>query len=84
LRFAGVAGHDASKEQGLSMVENLLGAHTSEIVSAIVGAIAGAVGGSFITYKRTKATTISGFGQVVDQSGSRVRGDQTGGNKTHK
>ena len=66
------------------MVGNLLGPHTSEIISAVGGAIAGAVGGSFITYKRTKSTTISGLGQVVDQSGSRVRGDMTGGNKTHK
>jgi hypothetical protein len=66
------------------MAGDILGPHTSEIVSAVVGAIAGAVGGSFITYKRTKSTTISGLGQVVDQSGSRVGGDQTGGNKTHK
>ncbi|WP_448662479.1 hypothetical protein ACG3SL_17710 [Sphingomonas sp. CJ20] len=66
------------------MLENLLGAHTPEIVSGIVGAIAGAVGGSFITYKRMKSTTISGYGRVVDQSGSRVSGDQTGGNKTHR
>lgn len=66
------------------MLGDMLGAHTSEIVSAVCGAIAGAVGGSFITYKRTKSTTISGLGQVIDQSGSKVRGDQTGGNKTHK
>jgi len=66
------------------MIENIFGPNTSEVLSAAVGAIAGAVGGSFITYKRMKTTTVSGFSQVVDQSGSRVRGDQTGGNKTHK
>lgn len=62
----------------------MLAAHASEIWSAVAGAVAGALGGSLLTLKLTRSNTVSGSGRVLDQSGSKVRGDQIGGNKTHR
>lgn len=59
-------------------------AYASEIWSAFGGLIAGAIGGSLITLRITRNTTASGNGRVVNQSGSRVTGDQIGGNKSGK
>ena len=59
-------------------------AYASEIWSAIGGLIAGAIGGSLITFRITRNTTAAGNGRVVDQSNSRVSGDQIGGNKSVK
>jgi len=62
----------------------MLAAHASEIWSAIGGAVVGALGGSLITLKLTRSNTVGGHGRVLDQSGSKVGGDQVGGNKTHR
>lgn len=56
----------------------------SEIWSAIGGFVAGAIGGSLVTLRVTRSNRVAGSGRVVDQSSSRVGGDQVGGNKTHK
>jgi len=62
----------------------MLATHASEIWSAVGGAVVGALGGSLLTLKFTRSNTVSGGSHVLDQSGSKVRGDQVGGNKIHK
>jgi hypothetical protein len=57
---------------------------TTEVISHVVAAIAGAIGGSLLTLRITRRAHVTGSGRVVDQSGSRVKGDQIGGNKTHR
>ena len=59
-------------------------AYVSEIWSALGGLIAGLLGGSLLTLRITRNNSASGNGRVVNQSGSRVKGDQVGGNKTGK
>lgn len=59
-----------------------MNAHISEIWSAIGGFLAGALGGSLLTLRITRNNSASGSGRVVNQSGSRVKGDQVGGDKT--
>jgi hypothetical protein len=56
----------------------------SEIWAAIGGFVAGAVGGSLVTLRVTRSNRLHGSGRLVDQSRSKVGGDQIGGNKTHK
>jgi hypothetical protein len=58
--------------------------YASEIWSALGGLLAGAFGGSLLTLRITRNTTASGNGRVVNQSGSQVKGDQVGGNKSGK
>lgn len=64
----------------------MLATYASEIWSAIGGAIVGALGGSLLTLRISRSHrtshTANGHGSIIDQSGSRVRGDQVGGNKT--
>lgn len=62
------------------MIGDFLATHATEIWSALGGALAG----SLITLKVTRQNTASGHGHVLDQSGSKVSGDQIGGNKTHR
>ena len=57
---------------------------TAEILSHVASALVGAITGSFLTFKYTRSNAASGHGRVVDQSGSHVSGDQTGGNKTQR
>ena len=57
---------------------------TEEILSHLATAIGGAIAGSFLTFKYTRSTVVSDRARFVDQSGSKVSGDQTGGNKTHR
>ena len=58
--------------------------YASEIWSALGGLLAGTLGGSLLTLRITRNTTASGNSKVVNQSGSKVKGDQVGGNKTVK
>ena len=62
----------------------MVGSYASEIWSALGGLIAGAVGGSLVTLRITRNHSATGNGRIVNQSGSRVKGDQVGGNKTGK
>jgi len=59
-------------------------AYASEIWSAVGGLVAGALGGSLFTLRITRNNSVSGSGRFVNQSGSRVKGDQVAGNKTGK
>lgn len=52
-----------------------------EIITHVLAAIAGAFGGSLVTFKITKSKYASHGGTNVDQSGSKVKGDQIGGSK---
>lgn len=45
------------------------------------GLITGVVGGGFITLKWTKSQKAEGRGNVVDQSGSKAKGDIVGRDK---
>jgi len=53
----------------------------SEIVTHLLAVLAGAIGGSLITFKFTKSKYATHGGTNVDQSRSRVKGDQVGGSK---
>lgn len=55
-----------------------------EIVSHVASAVVGALAGSFLTFKFTRSNVVGNRGKLVDQSGSQVAGDQTGGNKTQR
>lgn len=58
---------------------------TSEILTHLVALVVGILGGSFLTLKiERRSNRIARGGKMVDQSGSKVSGDQTGGNKTHR
>jgi len=59
------------------MIGDFLAAHATEIWSALGGVLAG----SLITLKVTRQNKVSGHGSVLDQSGSKVGGDQVGGDK---
>ena len=53
----------------------------NEIVTHLIAALAGALGGSLITFRITKSKNATYGGSSVDQSGSKVKGDQIGGSK---
>ena len=57
---------------------------SQEFWTAVSAFIAGAFSGSLLTLRFTRSYRANGSSRIVDQSRSRVGGDQVGGSKTER